>query len=552
MSSHDEALRRNPRLYVCMRNEAPFTLIDHQRFPPTSPLRTRGAIILYHYEALRFAITDRLNPASSRLLDGLIVAQGEWSPQEYFSVPEPDKGVLRRQLAEYLSVPSHLPDLVVYLGAPRKRLPSGSPSVVEGLSEAAEPEITAALAADAQDDIWDADWDVKGAADWPFPFGLHIRVSGEGRRLIFLSGGFIAWRDRWVNTPLAYPEEEEKLNTFSSVVLYHELGHSLRTEAQGPLNLKITPEKIVDHPSKVNSDKEAGEAGRAAELVAFGSVVDCYLGKLFFISTPAKSLTIVITSDAQDTVSIFTHDPSNPDEPNLILNLNERRWLFTVELVPLQLGALARFAAPWIPASARTKGCQDQAWPLSTLIFQDGPPPLPTPMGPNQADLTRAREWRERQRCVETTPLANPVLDAELPEAPAVIKADANAEPKRDETVPARSNSDDVPEPMEHHPTHVVADPADVMNSASEHHGPASGQNLLHSRHTPLRPSAIEREQRPRVQTDGQMTEDNDKTGDFAVAGPAKDGLGINPPRPFGNAPDVEKTTDNDAASGMI
>ncbi|KAJ7037827.1 hypothetical protein C8F04DRAFT_1256737 [Mycena alexandri] len=169
------------------------------------------------------------------------------------------------------------------------------------------------------------------------------------------------------------------------------------------------------------------------------------------------------------------------------------------------------------------------------------------------------------------------------PATPAVPnpEAETNALPKRDVTDPdqleddfspevnplvARStNSDSVPEPMEHPPIHrqqfsrdtaaPVTEPVDTIADAES--GDTKGQQAGKTSSTDvMQPSAIqpldENSDTPVLQTNQETTEDNDKTSDVAVAGPAKDASGQTLHDHSETRPDGENTTDMDAAGGMI
>ena len=141
-------------------------------------------------------------------------------------------------------------------------------------------------------------WDKEDIS--PTAWGWVTRSLSPQAHFIFLSGAFIAWPTRWKKeSPIKSATYQSTLLLYSKITLYHELAHHLRTlvchscylqditnkylQAYGACDSNQSPEKCIDHPSKVQRhySRMIGEGGRLAEALAFGAVVDMALSMVF-------------------------------------------------------------------------------------------------------------------------------------------------------------------------------------------------------------------------------------------------------------------------------
>lgn len=243
----------------------------------------------------------RNRPGDLRLQDGLAAAVAGLSVQEFLDLPEDTKESHRER---FVRLPIHrqlAPNLIVYIGAPA---PNQQKPATSGQIHFREE-----LVPVSDFFSWHQTWDLQDVS--PTALGWMTRSLDPQAHFIFLSGIFAAWPSRWRKEPLSDQGYYESILILHlKITLYHELAHYLRNlvrqlhnqptmthcsaiKAHGVLN-NNTPEKCIDHPSKIRShprDHSAtvGEAGRQAESIAFGAIIDIalsmsYLSPFSFIT----------------------------------------------------------------------------------------------------------------------------------------------------------------------------------------------------------------------------------------------------------------------------
>ncbi|KAJ7663791.1 hypothetical protein DFH06DRAFT_1188505 [Mycena polygramma] len=300
-------------------------------------LYTAGESILQVYHRLIGRLSsDRLEP-DKRLQNAFAAAVWDVSESDFMAMNDSELAALRARGTAQMLLPEMAPSLVIYLGGPRQQAIHSSPSTSGQLTFASAEEIAAQDKENPPDeDIdgspWDGEWD-KPEGPWPCPWGWHTRAVSAKSSLIYLSGAYVVWPNLWKGTETIL--EGGRLYQHMSITLFHELVHYARTIIHGVL--KNTPPKTVDHDSKVV--RNTGEAGRFAEMLAFGGVVD-------------------LVKTRQNKIQLFTTDPNRKvGEGDFKLDDNLVDLLFRDPKPPIDFASLAsRQQQLAVPEYARTKG----------------------------------------------------------------------------------------------------------------------------------------------------------------------------------------------------
>ncbi|KAJ6486952.1 hypothetical protein C8R45DRAFT_273431 [Mycena sanguinolenta] len=364
-------------------------------------LYTAGESILQIYHRLIDRLSaDRLEP-DKRLQNAFAAAVWDVPEADFMAMSDSELAALRARGTTQMLVPEMAPSLVIYLGGPRQQAIHSSPSTSGQLTFASAEEIAAhdddhPPDEDIDGSPWDGEWD-KPEGPWPCPWGWHTRAVSAKSSLIYLSGAYVVWPNLWKGTETIL--EGGRLYQHMSVTLFHELVHYARTVVWiSFLNselcgvLENTPPKTIDHDSKVV--RNTGEAGRFAEMLAFGGVVD-------LLKTP------------ENKIQLFTTDPNRKvGEGDFKLDDTLVESLFRDPKPPIEFESLAsRRQQISVPEYARTKG--GGCWEETAEIIGEQPKTdswIPTQANPSglipmtgelKQYLDAHRSELTKWRCVE-------------------------------------------------------------------------------------------------------------------------------------------------------
>ncbi|KAJ6458137.1 hypothetical protein C8R47DRAFT_1163595 [Mycena vitilis] len=334
--------------------------LDFQRSRRAVLYRSGEDILQVYHRIIGRLSADRLE-SDKTLQNALAAAVWDVSQSDFTAMNDSELTALRARGTAQLFLPEIAPSVVIYLGGPRQQPIHSSPSTSGQLTFASAEEITAQDKKNPPDeDIdgcpWDGAWD-NPEGPWPCPWGWHTRAVSARCSLIYLSGAYVVWPNLWKGTEAI--TEGGRLYQHLSITLFHELVHYARTVIHGVLD--NTPSKTVDHDSKVV--RNTGEAGRFAEMLAFGGVVD-------------------LLKTHHNEIQLFTTDPNRKvGEGDFKLDDILLDSLFRDQVKPpIDFVSLAfRQQHLAVPEYARTKG--GQCWQDMAEIVGERPendPWLPT------------------------------------------------------------------------------------------------------------------------------------------------------------------------------
>ncbi|KAJ7707561.1 hypothetical protein B0H17DRAFT_1192040 [Mycena rosella] len=376
------------RLFYTWSDGADLELTSWRHYEGTARhhLYERGCDILALYAELLVGLgPSKILPGHLRLQNALAAACDDVSLVEFAEMSDDELAKLRSRYNMLFCLQT-APPLVIYLGGKRRLLIPSSPSTSGTLSYAALADVQNQ---DEDEDLdarpWNNSWDAAHGP-WPCAWGYYVRGRTNHSHYIFLSGAYVAWTDRWKG--LARRPMLERLNIHMEATMYHELIHVARTQMHG--RTKMIPEKTID--DKELAVNGVGEAGRFAELLAFGSVVDMYLSDKF--------------------LQIFSTDVASPERLDYELNEDTLRNLFSsgTPAPPIDFHILST-QRPLLnlPDYCRRK---DGACPVIELDTEEtlvAPPSRPSPtivdssvrlITGERAAMLRAQR-SELKRCVE-------------------------------------------------------------------------------------------------------------------------------------------------------
>ncbi|KAF7318082.1 hypothetical protein HMN09_00316100 [Mycena chlorophos] len=330
-----------PPIYFTSDKGRTLNLVSHIAYKGSQRdiLYQRGQRLQEEYEELLDTLCSRMSPSNFRLQKAMVAAVYDLDRPALHALSEADFSEYQGKLACLLR--DQAPPLVTYLGGPRPAPIAASQSLSTTLRYTSIADIQDADEYEGEGESfherpWNPLWD-EFPDPLPCSWGWHMRAYNVEATLIFISGAYVAWPSRW---PESRGRELVKLLAHFQVVVFHELIHFLRTKVHGLE--KQTPEKTIDHPSKVT--RGVGESGRYAESLAFGGIIDMFL-------TP------------EDEVLLFTTNPAAPTgTADYQLNRQIFDSLFTHDTPPIdfaQLRTTGNLVSVPIPTYARSKsgGC---------------------------------------------------------------------------------------------------------------------------------------------------------------------------------------------------
>ncbi|KAF7305114.1 hypothetical protein MKEN_01226600 [Mycena kentingensis (nom. inval.)] len=329
-----------PRPYLFYTTDEPsdpeVKLTEHIKYKggPHDVLFQQGEVLLRIYQQTINTVFDAgaQRPQTVRIQNAIAAAVYDVPRDEFQAMTEEDLRELRGRGTTTLLNWNTAPSLVVYIGPKRGSRKHSTPNYADTPNPANAPDSAHApdsadapyvdapaglntspslatqlhvlAAADDEYDPWDNHWNYPPVNGMGCAWGWHSRTNDALHHFIFISGAYALYPGLWKNAVDA-SENTFNLHQHLKVTLIHELIYGLI--------LKTTPEKVVDHPSKVHPVKRIGEAGRYAEALAFGGVIDLYCNNsasiVIFTTDPSKPLgTADFQLDSTGVLSLFGRD----------------------------------------------------------------------------------------------------------------------------------------------------------------------------------------------------------------------------------------------------